>query len=157
MVDGKALLVTEKVIDHIQFCSAEDNNWEYSDLRKWLNNEFLNTAFNDEEQAQIIENAEGDKVSLLSLDDYDKYFPDPKDARTAYTDYSRKKTEDDYHTTIREPYAFWWLKTANEEGGWGEKGNVYVLHVCNNGLINSFERATYSDGVRPAIWVAFKE
>lgn len=90
---------------------------------------------------------------MLSLEEYNAYFSDAKDARAGYTDYSRQKTSAHHHTNIREPYAFWWLRSANDIGGWGEDGTVYVYHVCNNGTLNPYERAEYADGVRPAIWV----
>lgn len=77
----------------------------------------------------------------------------PKEARARFTDYSRRLAEENYSTKIREPYGFWWLSTPNNNGGWGEDGNVYVYHVCNNGTINGFERASYKDGVRPTMWI----
>lgn len=55
-------------------------NWEYSSLRKWLNNEFYNTAFSKVQQDRIKEitrenkstydsNSTSDKITLLSYDD----------------------------------------------------------------------------------------
>ena len=154
--DGLALLVTEKVIDHVQFASSKNNDWEKSDMLKWLNKDFADLAFNKQEKELIQNNVSGKKVFLLSLDEYEAYFSNPKDARAGYTDYARKRTSHDMATAIREPYAFWWLRTANEEGGWGEDGSVYIYHVTGAGEVNAFERAEYSDGVRPAIWINLK-
>ncbi len=151
--DDMVLLVTEKIIDHIQFSAKENNNWENSDIIQWLNKDFADRAFNEHEKALIENSVSGEKVFLLSLEEYKHYFADPRDARAGYTDYSRKKTSEHYSSNIREPYGFWWLRTANERGGWGEDGSVYVCHICNNGTVNPFERAEYLDGVRPAIWV----
>jgi len=151
--NGMLLLVTEKIIDHVQFSAKENNNWENSDIIKWLNKDFADCAFNEQEKTLIVNSVSGEKVFLLSLEEYEHYFDNPKDARATFTDYSRKKAGDRYGSTIREPYGFWWLRTANEDGGWGENGSVYVWHVCSNGTVNPFERAKYFDGVRPAIWV----
>ena len=151
--DDKVLLVAEKIIDHIQFSAKKNNNWENSDIGLWLNKDFVDCAFNEHEKTLIENSVSGAKVFLLSLEEYKHYFDNPKDARAAFTDYSRKKAGVHYGSTIREPYGFWWLRTANEQGGWGKDGSVYLYHVCNNGTINPFERAEYSDGVRPAIWV----
>lgn len=148
-----ALLVTEKVIDVIQFSARDKNDWVTSDLRKWLNTEFTDCAFNDTEKAEICESPTGEKVFLLSIEDYEKYFTNSADARTVYTDYSKRKA----HGQGNPSYAFWWLRTANQIGGWGERGNVYVFHVCANGKINPFKRGQHEDGVRPAIWVKSKK
>ncbi len=150
---GMALLVTEKVIDHIQFSAQKNNNWEKSDIIQWLNKDFADRAFSKQEKALIKNSVSGKKVFVLSLEEYNDFFSGPADARAGYTDYSRKKAGDHYNTKIREPYGFWWLRTAKESSGWGEDGSVYIYHVCNNGTVNPFERAEYSDGVLPAIWV----
>ena len=151
--DDKMMLISEKIIDHCQFSKKNKNNWKNSDVRAWLNSEFMNNAFTPEEQTLILKNCDGDYVSFLTLDEYSEYFNGPNDAKARFTDYSRKKAEEDYHCKIREPYGFWWLKTPNKEGGWGEKGNVYLYHVCGNGILNEYESAEYRDGVRPVIWV----
>ena len=151
--DNMMLLVTEKIVDHIQFSAKKNNNWENSDIVQWLNKDFADRAFNEHEKTLIENSVSGEKVFLLSLEEYEHYFADPRDARAGFTDYSRKKASEHYGSNIREPYGFWWLRTANERGGWGEDGSVYINHVCNNGTVNPFERAEYFDGVRPAIWV----
>ncbi|MBQ3869442.1 MAG: hypothetical protein II777_02755, partial [Clostridia bacterium] len=151
--DGMALLVTEKIIDHIRFSVKGNNNWEKSDILKWLNKDFADRAFSKQEKSIIEKSVSGKKVFILSLDEYNEYFSSPEDARAGYTDSSRKITGDDHHTKIREPYGFWWLRTASNYAGLGGKSSVYVYHVCNNGTVNPFERAASSDGVRPAIWV----
>ncbi len=56
--NGKAMLIATEALDSQQFYHSLDNhedgengttiypnNWEYSDIRKWLNNDFYNTAF----------------------------------------------------------------------------------------------------------------
>lgn len=60
------------------------NNWEYSSLRNWLNNDFYNTAFNETQKNEIHKitrdnkstwssecdsNPTSDKITLLSFDD----------------------------------------------------------------------------------------
>ena len=53
--DGKALLLSRYGI-HVKPYNTEKKNttWEKSSLRAWLNDEFLKTAFNEEEQAAIL-------------------------------------------------------------------------------------------------------
>ena len=155
--DGMALLITEKIIDHIRFSAKENNNWEESDILKWLNKDFADRAFNEQEKALIKNSVSGKKIFMLSLEEYEDYFSCPEDARAGFTEYSRKKAGDHYRTKISNPYGFWWLRTANKDGGLGENDSVYIYHVCGNGTVNPFERAEYSDGVRPAIWVAWDD
>jgi len=144
------LLITEKVVDHQQFAANESNDWETSDIRKWLNTEFADRAFDEQEKQQIGEVTKGERIFLLDFDEYLEYFPSPDDARAEYTDYTRSKA---YVGTVREPYAFWWLRAPNSDDDWDEDSNVYLYHVCNNGTLNPFERAEYRDGVRPVLWV----
>lgn len=154
--EDMALLITEKVVDHIQFSARGNNDWETSDLRKWLNTEFANRAFDDREKAAICEGLSGEHVFLISLEEYKKYFSSFKDARAEATEYSIYKRCEANGCSPKDPYlfyGFWWLRTPNKNGGWGEGADVYVCHVCNDGDVNPFERGKYQDGVRPAIWV----
>ncbi len=53
--ESEILLMTKKCIDEIPYNEHIDNvTWENCSLRQWLNNEFFNTAFTDEEKASII-------------------------------------------------------------------------------------------------------
>ncbi len=52
--DGRALLISKYVLDAVPFSSTyEHKSWEESRLRAWLNKDFLNTAFSEEEQKII--------------------------------------------------------------------------------------------------------
>lgn len=52
--NGKYMLISEILLDAQEFNYIDgDNNWEYSTIRKWLNNDFYNTAF-DNVQKQLI-------------------------------------------------------------------------------------------------------
>lgn len=76
-VDGDdAFLLADQNLDAQEYNAINgDVVWANSPLRKWLNDEFYNTAFNINEQGSIIEtdatnedgNSVKDKVSLLSL------------------------------------------------------------------------------------------
>jgi hypothetical protein len=50
--DGTQLLVTQDCIAYMPF-DSESNSWESSDLRYWLNNDFL-AEFSDEEKSRIM-------------------------------------------------------------------------------------------------------
>lgn len=150
--DGKAFVISDAIIDQVQFSREDRNDWKSSNIRSWLNSDFIHQAFTEEEVSKILE-VNGDKVSLLSFNAYKRYFDNPKEARARFTDYSRRLAEENYSARIREPYGFWWLSTPNSHGGWGKGKNVFLCHVCNNGTVNGFERASYKDGVRPTMWI----
>ena len=53
--DGKMLLISRYIIDLQPYNPDNtDVTWETSYLRGWLNNEFINAAFNEAEQGQIL-------------------------------------------------------------------------------------------------------
>ena len=53
--DGKALIVSKSVLDCKRFNDTEDNiRWADSSLREWLNADFYDSAFLDDEKSKII-------------------------------------------------------------------------------------------------------
>ena len=108
--DGSVLLISKFGLDQ-QFYSDDNNQytkWENSHIRKWLNNSFLNTAFNSSEKAKIkttlvknginpeVEptNNDGgndtkDKLFLLSKDEAKSYFKDNEGRMCRATEYAK--------------------------------------------------------------------
>ena len=83
--ENEALLLSEHILDCKSYnYEFKDITWEECDLRKWLNNDFYNTAFDVNEQNLILEkdivnednkeygtkggNVTRDKVFCLSID-----------------------------------------------------------------------------------------
>ena len=65
------MYLCDSIIRHMAFSEYGNNNWEESDIRRWLNNEFLQSCFNDEERAKIINHSDtGDSIFLLSKEEY---------------------------------------------------------------------------------------
>ncbi|MCL2628996.1 MAG: DUF6273 domain-containing protein [Oscillospiraceae bacterium] len=90
--DDKALIISEKVIDSRAYHhSAYPIEWEYCELRSYLNNDFL-YSFNESDRERIIEtrienkdnqwygtyagNDTVDRIFLLSLEEVVRYFGD---------------------------------------------------------------------------------
>ena len=84
---GKALLISKYILDCQEYNRKWDESiykwiyWENTTLREYLNNEFYNEAFSNEEKEMMMKmNYEGssdsitDYVSCLSLSELDKYF-----------------------------------------------------------------------------------
>lgn len=83
--ENRALLVSKYVLDVQPYHNRDDEDvdWSTCTLRVWLNNDFLNTAFAENEQERIatveISDHEGetntlDKIFILKFEEYTKYY-----------------------------------------------------------------------------------
>ena len=156
--DGRALILSEYLLGgreyHYRLGMAV--TWENSDIRSWLNNEFYNYFFTDEERERIIEttvinddspfrtisggNDTIDKIFLLSLTEIMKYFDDDgwdlNEDRVAV-----------FHEDFGGWYNRWWLRspgTNSDSASW----------VLSDGAISG-QGAMHHQwvGVRPAMWI----
>ena len=51
--DGKLLVISKDILNYMRY-SETTTVWEYSDLRTWLNGEFYDLAFSDDEKSSIV-------------------------------------------------------------------------------------------------------
>lgn len=152
--DGKALLLSRKIIDNEQFnTTASETMWETSSIRKWLNDGFISSAFTQEEQSIIIQstidnmqteksgewkkteaaNTE-DKVFLLSYNEYMKYLQLDEEMNPEVTKYANSRGNC-YNIWLRSP------------GKNRKETQYYCLGKSDS------NPATESNAVRPAMWV----
>ncbi len=151
---NKILITTEYAIDYYPFNNADtDTTWETSSIRAWLNGEFLNNSFTEEERARIIssslpayknsayeETPQGkdtiDKIFLLSVQAVKKYFTSDAKRRCS--------------APFSEPdnIGSWWLKTMG-------KDSHSAAFVDYNGVIHEEGASINNDDycVRPAMWI----
>ena len=96
--DTAQLIAERQICDRQYHSKAERVDWEHCDLRAWLNGEYFDTSFSDEEKAGIAEthlanpdnpqyntpggNDTDDRIFLLSIDEAEKYFKDDTDRAT---------------------------------------------------------------------------
>ena len=170
--EKRALLLATNIIDAKPYIQEGQSltSWKDSYLRNWLNDEFYNNAFSDEERKDIKkitrtnEDADGkyyndnynkqisseDYVSLLSYTD-----------RLKYGDYLRAYGTDYYKSKFNESWEYqdynYWLRTlchatihdgipTSFHGPCGVRGNdayVWQTGVYSTALL----------GVRPIVWV----
>ena len=167
--NSRALLITENLIDcreyHEEWKSAV---WAKCDLRKWLNGEFIDKAFDKEDLGKIaeisIQNQDNipcgkedgittkDKVFALSLDEAQMYFRDDKDRRAAVTPYAKKQGSfyrDDYITSDGQPAGWWWLRSPDD------CVNILSSFISGDGSIHSTGNIVSSGdvSVRPTLWM----
>lgn len=122
-VEGsKALLMADQNLENKRFNDKWNWGvpWENSTLRQWMNADFKDTAFEENEQAAISNHTEtGDAVFALSKSEIDKLnqqlgnngFTDQSIAaawRGSNTDYLKKCLQNE---GIEEPNTGWWLRS----------------------------------------------
>ena len=104
---NEALLISRYGLDCIQYHnSCADITWENCNLRKWLNNDFIKSAFSEEEAKRIkvseLKNEDNleyrtrggnntkDRIFCLSFDEAKQYFSSDKDRQCQPTAYAIK-------------------------------------------------------------------
>lgn len=163
----KALVVSKYALVCQQYnTSSTDVTWENCSLREWMNGMFLDAAFSEKDQEQIIStnvsagenpnygtnpgNATTDKVFLLSINEVEKYFDGDETRKCVPTAYAK---EQGAYTEAASGSAscWWWLRSPGS-------------HQFNAALVNSDGSILYygrsalsdSDCVRPAMWVGME-
>lgn len=168
--EGKALLLTEKLIDRVAYNDHEKNvTWEKCTLREWLNSEFIGRAFNDDERARILETTnynfdnpkygtEGgevtvDRVFILSIDEANKYFDKKEDRMAIPTRYAL--TRGGYESTALEikgtRTGWWFLRSPG-----GSRSAAAAIETDGAIYLIGSNVDNFSAIVRPAIWVELK-
>ena len=156
------LIISRKALDCQPYnMKWADMTWEECSLRTWLNEEFLNEAFSNEEQKAILItavdnsmdqgnsswNKKGgydteDRVFLLSCEETKSYFDTEEARRCTPTDYAKQKgiwTDGDQN-------CHWWLRSP------GQTQN-YAAYISASGTLSSTQDNNSNIGVRPALWV----
>lgn len=103
--EGKALLLCKNVLTELPFGAEKGVSlWEKSQIRKWLNEEFYNTAFSTEEKGKIIaKETEGDNV----------FVPDGEDIFIKYMDVP----EDRVAKNLEGENSPWWIRLEKDRVG----------------------------------------
>ena len=166
--DNKILVISDKALDCQEYNpSWSDVTWETCSLRKWLNNDFINDAFSDDEKAMIPTvtvsadnnpehdtdpgNATQDQVFLLSIVEARKYFAS-SEARmcvpTAYAISNGLYTSGRY-SKDGEGTCLWWLRSPGDE-------QYRAADVFSDGIVASDGDNAREDenAVRPALWIS---
>ena len=142
--------------------------WERSDLRRWLNHDFLNMAFTQAEQGRILSttvinennpeygtlggNTTTDKLFCLSISEY-------RGLRREYQiapkyDYSGGVSgHHNVNSSLAEPE--WWLRTpgGNEWDDERGKETARASFIYYRGQIMGWGSVEKEYGIRPAMWI----
>lgn len=159
---NRALVISKYALDVQPYNTKKaDVTWETCTLRKWLNGEFLNSAFTAEEQAKILDtnvpadknpiydtnsgNATTDKVFLLSINEVKKYFSSDSARQCKATDYAVANCAYVYSDSDN---CFWWLRSPGDI-------QFSAADVLIAGSVNYRGDSVRSGGdcVRPTLWI----
>ena len=155
---GYLLVISHKILDRRAYhTKSEDITWENCELRKWLNSDFYNSAFNSSEQEKIPTttvqtsgrnvkwttdggNDTQDKVFCLNYEEIRELLSDEA-SRTA------ERTR--YQMFGRDGSSSYWLRTP------GDLGNDTAMKVLSDGRIDLDGNYVEMDflGVRPALFI----
>lgn len=163
--NNRVLLLSKYCIEYLQYHSEDvAMTWEQSDLRDWLNNNFYNQSFSNNEKSLILEvlnetpdyndlrfveggNNTYDKVFLLSAKEVNQYTT-KNERKTVATPYVKQKG---IYVRDNDGNSPWCLRSP------GAFEN-YVAYVNWTGDINYAPSFVYHyQGVRPAVWIDINE
>ncbi len=176
---GKALILCEMLIDSQEYYNSRSlstidgntvysNNYEHSNIRAWLNDNFYNTAFNDL-QKQIVQlttvnnsasttgnpsnpyvcNNTDDYIFLLSYTEVRNETFGFHITNTGYCAAWRKEITDYALCQGGRDYCWWLLRSPSPAGN-----GYYVHHVTKPGYndYTTYSTATWL-GICPALWI----
>ncbi len=164
------MIISKYALDCVQYNSKyETVTWETCTLRKWLNEIFIDVAFNLDEQLLIQETnvsanknpkydtdpgkSTNDKIFLLSLNEVNKYFSSNEERMCAATDYAIAQgawTLVDYK--LEGKLLCWqWLRSP------GYDQNSAARVGLSGSVIYDGSVASSDDGcIRPAMWISLE-
>lgn len=136
--DGTASLEAAECLDVCTYSNDNDNSWQNSKLNDWLNSDFCNTAFTEDEQKLLIRNNDTlDKIVVTSQEELEE--------GTLFPDIS--KFADDKWKQISKYNAFLWTRTQTSNGGI----TAYQIDDSNTGVFVTIENVNENGLVCPVI------
>lgn len=155
--EDKILLLSRYIIEKKRFGASPQ--WEYSEVREWLNSDFYTSAFSSEEgsriQRMITSTGTDDLVFLLSAEEARYLFVSDSTRVAHVTDHLLTDQFKDYHGC-----GDWWTRSVST----ALNGKGVVVVECNGNVRSAGsnplapEEYTYTDvGVRPVICVSLTD
>lgn len=158
--EDKQLLISKYAIESQPFGNEKgQETWESSQLRRWMNSEFFETAFSDSEQTAIemveVTNidqgnvkwedrggrATQDRLFCLSCKEAEYYFPQTNQREAKATKYA----SDNGAWALFSSNTDWWTRSAGEKSG-----QACVIYADGGFLSVDYKNKS---GVRPVMWI----
>lgn len=166
---NSTVYITEKLIDSKKFYRESGvertrdgeeiypMNYEYSDIRPWLNSEFVNLAFDNENKLKLkdyyvdnsINSSYNTNKYMISNNFYEKVFlPSYKEVfkDSTHSNFNKQAKYSDYSLSQTQNRELWWLRSAYERFI-----NTPAM-VNKDGELDRF-LVDYTAGVRPVIYL----
>lgn len=168
--NNRILVISDKALDcQLYNVKYDVVTWKTCTLRKWLNDDFFNSAFTDVEKMCIPivtvsadENPKystysgkttKDKIFLLSTKEAEKYFVDDEERKCIPTDYAIAQGvyTSDNHTINGVGTCYWWLRSP------GSIQSCATL-VYADGVFSErgYDVNRSCSAVRPAMWITIE-
>ena len=154
--DERALLISKYSLDSLPFNNtAVHVTWANSTIRSWLNQEFFNSTFSENEKSKIclskINNPDDpdeinnqgtttDRIFLLSLNEATRYFDSNESRDTQASEYA-----------ISHGNAAKWLWMLRSPG------QVDNMAYVTGGEIGYYDDVNHNMGIRPVMWIEIRE
>lgn len=169
--ENKLLIISKYCLDVKPYNDYDrDVTWEFSTIRQWLNNTFIETAFSEYEKEIIVEtqltnpdndygfydygkggNDTKDKVFLLSIEEARNYFASDSDRIADVTEYAKEQGADTNFADSNIEFPRWWLRSA---GCYADRAS----NINEDGSISKGGFSVEYDGycIRPALWITIE-
>ena len=165
--DGKAVLLSRYVLDVGLYNRMSGYSlWQNTDLRKWLNDAFLKDAFSGSEAALLqpvtftgdadhsdmaySDDAEGDRVFLISQTEAGKWFENRNDALAFPTAYARLNGVNvNSEEGAYQGMSWWWLRSEKDGPGQAQMTGMIPTREIESTYSTYINRE--DGGIRPAI------
>lgn len=178
--DGNVLLLSEYGLDVQPFHETKESdiNWEDCTLRQWLNDEFYESAFTDEEKKKIVlSTSEGfpeynsrmpggkyaylereteDNVFLLSYTELYQYISDDTVAEMSDSNrlcYPTEYTKSNSGMLLNKDACGWWLCSVNQAAPDGCRPMVVTVYGQIQQELGATGVTSMQYAVRPAVWI----
>ena len=152
--DNRLLVISQYVLNWQRYHNESYTGvtWERCTLRQWLNEDFFNAAFSDEEKGMIpTVFTTQDQVVVLSIEEANKFFENGEARMCVPTAYAKANGADisSIYTKDDEATCWWWLRSLGSNSN-----QQYAAVVGIGGSVSSHGYSVNSGGgVRPALWI----
>lgn len=160
--DYYLFVVSKESVISKPYSAEYEDTWESSDIRKWLNEDFLNLAFDDYEKKLILdvnnttfyrsyhefpEALENtlDKIFLLDYDTFEKHFTTMESTITEQSRYAIDTLKEAIGVDFKND---WWLRNG------GDLRNARLIR--GNGFSEGCISNRTVAGIRPAMYISKK-
>ena len=147
--ENKMFVISRYGLDCKIFDSSS-NDWKNSEIRQWLNGDFYNKAFSENEKkfinlSNLSDVGTSDNVFLLSKEEAEKYFANKDERKCKATEYAVKNGA---YVNSSNGYSVWWLRSPDPNHSCG------VYDVNNDGgIYDNCNVYSYNGVVRPALFI----